>query len=168
MPSPLTLNAPIYLLRALTDCWSCGRSTEVYGIAASGVADDEGTPFDGDEPVLLRHITELPIGIIEAMAAQGAVLRRQASKTAGFSYLANQCGCGALIGDHYLSSEPGAPFFPTDEAGLSAVTVTELSPAGEHDACADYSMGVVADLLEKHGAASCVAKAKKVTRARQR
>lgn len=169
MSSAITLHAPIYLLRAMTDCWSCSRPTEVYALAATRVDDDEGTPFDEDEPVLLKRITALPVEITEAMAAQGAVLHLQSSKTAEMAYLANRCSCSALIGDHYLSSEPGAPFFPTGDAGVSAVTLIELSSNGSFCASAEYSMGAVADFLGNRGAASSnVAKTKQVTRAKRR
>ena len=147
MSSAITLHAPIYLLRAMTDCWSCGRSTEVYAIAATRVDDEEGAPFDEDEPVLLRRITELPVEITEAMAAHGAVLHLQSSKTAEMAYLANRCSCGALIGDHYLSSEPGGPFFPTAAAGVSAIHVSLLRRAGNVVVHAEYSMGTVAEIL---------------------
>jgi hypothetical protein len=149
MATTITLHAPIYLLRAMTDCWSCGRATEVFAIAATGVDDVEGTPFAHDEPVLLHRITELPIEITEAIAAHGAVLRLQDSKTAGMRYLANQCTCGALIGDHYLSSEPGGTFFPIDAAGVSAVTAAPLPINGSIDVSAQYGAGVVALMLER-------------------
>ena len=169
MSDNITLHAPLYLLRAVTDCWSCGRATEVYAIAATRVDDEEGAPFGGDEPVLLRNITQLPAEITEAMAAHGAVLHLQSSKTAEMAYLANRCSCGALIGDHYLSSEPGGPFFPTDIAGVSAVTLIELSSNGSFCARAEYSMGAVADFLGNRGATSSnVARTKQVARARRR
>jgi DNA-directed RNA polymerase subunit N (RpoN/RPB10) len=148
MAATITLHAPIYLLSTATNCWSCGRVTAVYAVAAARVDDDEGTPCDDDEPVLLHRITELPVEITDAMAAHGGVLRLQASKTAGMAYLANQCSCGALIGDHYLSSEPGGPFFPIDAAGVAAITATLLPCSGSFNACAEYSMGGVGEMLE--------------------
>ena len=34
--------------------------------------------------------------------------------------MGNVCECGALQGDHYLG-EPGAAFFPLDDAGVEAI-----------------------------------------------
>ena len=49
----------------------------------------------------------------------------------GSKYFANTCpNCGSLSGDFYLHSEPGAPFFPTDEQEASHLYLTDTPIKG--------------------------------------
>jgi hypothetical protein len=71
-----------------------------------------------------------------------------ASATAGFTYLANVCACGALQGDYYLT-QPSAPFFPLDEAGMGLIGVEWIEMPIE--AIADVSLSSWTDLIiERH------------------
>src|SRR5262245_22175511 len=64
------------------------------------------------------------------------------SKTIGQQYFASTCPkCGVLSGDFHLHSEPGAPFFPTDEHEAAALYMTELPVPGRMHARASMSMG---------------------------
>jgi hypothetical protein len=107
-------------------CWSCFRPTRVgrlvIGPSAAGT-QDEGDGFDG-EPFEITYITSINPEAILAVKARAPWMTWLASNTTGSTYLGNGCEhCGALQGEHFLS-EPGGPFFPLDDAGKEAISLT--------------------------------------------
>jgi hypothetical protein len=78
------------------------------------------------------------------VSTQGRVptFKLKFSKTIGQKYFASTCPkCGVLSGDFHLHSEPGAPFFPTDEHEAASLYMTELPVPGRMHARASMSMG---------------------------
>jgi hypothetical protein len=73
----------------------------------------EGT---AGEICILSEITGLPEAVLAYIQGRVPTFKLKFSKTIGLKYFASTClKCGVLSGDFHLHSEPGAPFFPTDE-----------------------------------------------------
>lgn len=72
--------------------------------------DDDGEWVAIDEREAVDEATRW------AWTARAPQIQPAASKTAGLTYLANVCACGALQGEWYLT-EPDGPFFPLDDTG---------------------------------------------------
>lgn len=72
------------------------------------------------ESALLVYVEDLDGNARDRWSAHAPQIQTVASKTAGLTYLGNVCSCGAFQGDWYLT-KPGAPFFPLDDAGVSAI-----------------------------------------------
>ncbi len=69
---------------------------------------------------ILSGIERIPREIAEYIQKRVPTFKVKYSKTVRGSYYANTCPkCGMLSGDFHLHSEPGAPFFPTDDKAAS-------------------------------------------------
>ncbi len=111
------------ILTASIDCHACGAATPVAGVLVPSFEErDEGDWITCEDSALLRYIEALDAGSARALLERLPWVRLADSKTAGMRYLASVCDCGALQGDFYLT-EPGAPFFPLDDAGIDAIAV---------------------------------------------
>ena len=76
---------------------------------------------------ILSDITELPEEVLGYIQNRVPSFKLKYSQTVGRKYYANTCPeCGSLSGDFFLHSEPGAPFFPTDEQEASLLYMTEI------------------------------------------
>lgn len=96
-------------------------------ISAAGASLEEREEDDLEwtavsESALLVCVEELDENTRDRWSAHAPQIEAVASKTAGLTYLGNVCSCGAFQGDWYLT-KPGAPFFPLDDAGVSAIDV---------------------------------------------
>jgi len=68
---------------------------------------------------------------------------------AGKKYFANTCPkCGVMSGDFFLHSEPGAPFFPTEEEEAKSLYMTEIPLSGSITAKASLCLGTGDLILE--------------------
>lgn len=134
-----TFAAPFYLLRGEEDCWKCGTTCRVVGLAAGA-----------ENPYVLSNIKEMPEAFLLAIEAVHPQFEKRQSYTAGSAYYMNTCPCGAHFGDFYLFSEPGGPFFPTTKEEAAGLEVIELPIEGEHVfACSPgYGTG---DIILLHG-----------------
>lgn len=77
---------------------------------------------NADESALLTYVEVVDEATRTAWIARAPQIVPAASKTAGLTYLANVCACGALQGDWYLT-QPNGPFFPLDDADIDAIDV---------------------------------------------
>ena len=108
----------------------------VVALLAPKIEDTEG------EICILSGITELPEIALAYIQRRVPTFKRKFSKTIGQKYFANTCPqCGVLSGDFHLHSEPGAPFFPTDEHEAGSLYMTELPVTGQIHGRASVSMG---------------------------
>lgn len=119
----ITIKAAQYsIMRGREVCWSCGRSTDVFGFYLSlceelWEEDEECGPCWS-----IRHeatacfITFLGSGPAQQIiTVSGGKYRNDFSKTTNNRYWMNHCQwCDAKLGDHYLFCEPGGPFLPTE------------------------------------------------------
>ena len=119
--SNLTVSPPIYMVGRKIGCWRCGKRMPVIALIAPEV---EGTEH---EVCLLSEIVELPKDIIAYIQKRVPTFQFRYSKTMRGKYYANTCpSCGMLSGDFFLTSEPGAPFFPTCQEEAECLYLTEL------------------------------------------
>ena len=93
----------------------------VVALLAPNVEDTDG------EICILSDMVGLPKHVLDYVQKRVPTFKLRFSKTVGSSYYANTCpGCGVISGDFFLHSEPGAPFFPTDEEEASSLYLTEI------------------------------------------
>ena len=119
--------APFYLVEAPGDCWRCGAVDMVIAFAAAG------SEMDGEsymETVMFAYIEAVPTRLARYLRQFHPRYYKSFSKTAKSHYWMNHCRCGAPLGDFFLHSEPGAPFFPTSEADCEEMTLTALKGSG--------------------------------------
>jgi hypothetical protein len=134
-----TFSAPFYLFRASEDCWKCGSSCRVVGLASGD-----------DEPFVLSDIRSMPEEFLFAIIAAQPNYELRHSRMAETDYYMNTCSCGAHFGDFYLFCEPGGAFFPTEKDEAAGVEVIELPIHGEHSIDCSPGMGT-GGLILKHG-----------------
>ena len=132
----LTIDPPIYLVGKMYSCWRCGAKMPVVSILAPKVQDAD------EEICILSEITQLPDFVLGYIQGRVPTFKLKFSKTIEQKYFANTCPkCGMLSGDFYLHSEPGAPFFPTDEREAASLYMTEIPLSGQIHARASIEAG---------------------------
>ena len=140
----LKLLPPIYLVGLKIDCWRCQCRTPVVAILAPKI---EGTE---NQVCILSDIVGLPKDILNYIQTRVPTFKLKYSKTVGSRYYANTCpSCGSLSGDFFLHSEPGAPFFPTDEQDASLLYLTEIPAVGPMLVQSGFHMGT-GELILSH------------------
>jgi hypothetical protein len=118
----LQLDPPLHLVTGEIGCWRCGAVMPVVAILCENA---EGPEDIG--PYILSNTAELPHVLITFVQRRCPTYRLTYSKTVGGKYYANNCPkCGVISGDFYLHSEPGGPFFPTDQDEASSLTVETI------------------------------------------
>ena len=140
----LKIAAPLYLIASQEPCWRCGQPQKVVALAASNVDGGEGflAPAELFAPLLLSNIEEMPAPVFEAIRALHPRYQKHFSRTAGQTYFANLCECGANFGDYYLYSEPGGVFFPETDEAAARMTIQTLPLDGDFELTATYAQGV--------------------------
>ena len=149
----LAAHTPLYLLAGETSCWKCGSDQVVIALAVADAQDEDGWinadhSEEDPEPILLCDITAMPDDVAAYLRAEHPRFGMRFSKTAGHSYYANTCKCGAIFGEFYLSAEPGAVFFPTTRKEAARVRVAQLPFAGTLEFSASYSLGSITMIFE--------------------
>ena len=133
----LKILPPLYLVGMKINCWQCQHRMPVAALLAPNV---EGTD---NEVCILSDIVGLPKDILDYVQARVPSFKLKYSKTVGSRYYANTCpSCGSLSGDFYLHSEPGAPFFPTDEQEASVLYLTEIPTVGPVQVQSGFHVGI--------------------------
>lgn len=148
----ITVTTPIYLVTSWESCWQCGESEAVIALATTSVIDDDDDDYDqegDDEPYLLMNVREMPEEVVRTVQERHPRFQKCASKTAGFTYYANHCECGANFGDFFLHSKPGHAFFPMSDEAAARITVLELPFKGKLKFFAEWSQGTASEILEK-------------------
>lgn len=116
----IVAHPPFLLAHSEATCWKCGSRVRVHAMICSNITEDEDVPlFEG--PYFLTHIESFPTAVLDVVLPLCNGLRYVPSHTAGFSYYANTCSCGANFGDHYLFSEPEGAFFPTSPTAAGII-----------------------------------------------
>ena len=125
-------------------CWKCSERMPAVALMAPNVEGMDG------EVCILTDIVGLPDNVLEYLKRRVPTFRFRYSKIVGSKYYANTCpSCGMLSGDFFLHSEPGGPFFPTDEEGAARLYLTEIPIKSTVFVQAGYHMGT-GDLILKH------------------
>ncbi|TVO69712.1 hypothetical protein [Sedimenticola selenatireducens] len=138
---------PLYLMGRKINCWRCDAKTSVVGILAPAVDypeefKDPEYPDDEEEPLIFVSIDHIPATILSFIQALVPGYKLQDSRTAGHEYYGNSCrACGALIGDHYIHSEPGGAFFPTNAEEAQRIYLTEIPLLEADEISAELSIG---------------------------
>ena len=118
----LLISPPMHLVTGHWDCWRCGSDMTVVALLCENADESEMGPF------ILSSTATLPSDVVDFVQRRCPTFRLTFSKTIGAKYFANNCPrCGVISGDFYLHSEPGAPFFPTEEDDARSLTL-ELIP----------------------------------------
>lgn len=114
------------ILTSRTICHACNQPLAVSALLVPAHFERE----DGDDPWLavdetarLVYVETVDDATRSLLSARAPQIMPRASRTAGLTYWANVCACGALQGDWYLG-EPGGPFFPLDDTGIAAIDVS--------------------------------------------
>lgn len=133
------------VLKATAKCHACHADTRVSALMVPAFQEFDGEEWRAqDDSALLIYVEGVDASSWKVWNDLAPWVRLAPSKTAGITYLANVCLCGALQGDFYLI-EPGAPFFPLDDAGLAAIEVEWVETPIE--ASADTSQSSWTDQL---------------------
>jgi hypothetical protein len=140
----LVISPPLYLVGKKINCWKCGHLMPAVALVAPHVDDTE------DEICILSDIASLPREVFDYLKQRVPTFKLTYSKTTGTKYFGNTCpNCGMLSGDFYLHSEPGAPFFPTDENEAASLYLTEIPIPGKVRVKAGCHMGT-GDMIVNH------------------
>ena len=116
------LDLPIHLVTGDWGCWRCGESMTVAAILCENVGSSDVGPY------ILTNTVELPTTVIAFIQKRCPTYRLKYSRTVDRKYFANNCPkCGMISGDFYLHSEPGGPFFPTNQEEASALTIETIT-----------------------------------------
>jgi uncharacterized Fe-S cluster protein YjdI len=108
---------------ARIECHGCHAETPVTALLVPAYSEFDGEGWTAqDDSALLRHVQAVDGRTLLAWTQRAPWVRPLASTTAGLTYLANVCACGALQGDYYLAEQDG-PFFPQSAAGIAAIDV---------------------------------------------
>lgn len=142
---PIQIGTPLYLITSSEHCWRCKLPQSVIALATRSLRDGDMDMLvestEDEEPFILTNITDMPESIFQHLTTVHPSYRQHPSRTAGQTYYANMCECGANFGDFYLHSEPGGAFFPMSEEQAAEMTVTALPFEGVFDFHCGYSQG---------------------------
>ena len=125
-------------------CPHCGRSTRVVALvlpANHEALDTESQELDVWQPgganAILFYVWGLPEAVQGRLLRLSPTFRLAYSEATAGAYWANHCKhCGALLSDHDLHCEPGAPFMPDSESAAARIQVFE-----EHEPFAAAAAG---------------------------
>ena len=121
----LKIFPPLCLVGMKINCWKCQNRMAAVALLKPV---NEGT---NHEVCILSDIVDLPEHVLAYIQKRVQTFKFKYSKTVGSKYFANTCpSCGVISGDFFLLSEPGAPFFPTDEEEASLLYQTEIPLEG--------------------------------------
>lgn len=113
-------------------------------VLAPHIDDTEG------QVCILTDIGSMPAEIMNYIQNRVPTYKLKFSKTVGHKYFANtRPKCGMLSGNFYLHSEPGAPFFPTDEKEAKLLYMTKIPINGPVNIEASLHVGT-GELISKN------------------
>lgn len=154
-PNALLCGA-VYLLQATGECYSCKRSTPMFGVMALPPMQEAGDEAPGDEDsCILREITNMPAKLASSIQKIcGGLFRMDHSHTADLTYWMNHCEhCDAKQGDFFVHG-PSGPFWPYDEAQMDEIQGTRIEgPFRFEEPNISYSGAMVAWRNRKNGVA---------------
>jgi hypothetical protein len=137
MSNSLKIRPPVYMIGMKIHCWRCQSRMPVIAILAPHIEDTE------NQIGILSEIESLPDDVIKYIQHRVPTYKLKYSKTLEHKYFANTCPkCRVISGDFYLNSEPGAPFFPTDEKEANELYLTEIPIDSQITVQASVNFGV--------------------------
>ena len=120
---------PLYVLRTVAYCPSCGTPGHVFTLGCSAFRD-----ADWDEEVedffFLQYIESLPEPVLKLLTKNCPGYFPDREEPAGTPYLMNHCPCGAKLDTDYLHGDVGAAFWPDTPEGYGHFELF-LLPVGE-------------------------------------
>lgn len=115
------ISPPLYMIGLKLPCWRCDARMSVIALLASNVEDAPG------ETCILSDVVDIPNNILSFIQKRVPTYKLRYSKTVKQTYFANTCPkCGVIYGEWFLSDEPGAPFFPTDDEEAKSLYIKEI------------------------------------------
>lgn len=141
----LKLLPPLFMIGKKIACWKCEGKMTVVALLAPNIVDVE----EENEAIVLSDVVELPQPILQYIQSRVPTYKYRYSKTVGGKYFANTCpSCGVISGDFFMHSEPGGPFFPTNEEEAKSLYITEVPLNGPVSIKAGYHIGTGEMILE--------------------
>jgi hypothetical protein len=154
MEDHVEVTGTVFLLIGQHICWKCRSRQEVVALAAQElklldpIVEEEKSDKD---LVILSEIEEMPQALASYIQDRHPRYAKRFSRTAELSYFANSCECGALLGDHYMHSEPGGAFFPESEEDAATIRIVVLPFEPPIYVKSSYHQGSVGSLILEHG-----------------
>ena len=151
MENAVIVEGSLYLLTAQYVCWKCRADQRVVALATQQLKD-ESSPVENtnDDLVILSDIVQMPAEVFSYLKERNPGFEARYSNTAGYTYFANTCDCGALFGDFYLHSEPGGAFFPETEADAAKITLSPIPLKAPHQFNCTCHYGSVGEMILSH------------------
>ncbi len=105
---------------------------------------------DAEEQVcILSEVESKPNEVTHYIQSRVPSFKLRYSKTTAQRYFVNTCPkCGVLSGDFFFHSEPGAPFFPTDEEEAKQLYITKIPISKPVEIQASLNIGIGELILE--------------------
>ena len=117
---------PLYLVGKKIYCWKCAARMPAVALLAQDFED-----ADEYGPCVFSNVEHIPASVLKYIQGRVPTFRLRYSKTVRANYFANTCPqCGVISGDFHLHSEPGGPFFPTEEDEAQSLYLTEIPLSG--------------------------------------
>jgi hypothetical protein len=139
----LRINPPLYLIGKVVHCWKCQAKMPAVAILAPHIEDTEA------QVCILSEVESMPNEVTHYIQSRVPSFKLKYSKTAAQKYFANTCPkCGILSGDFFFHSEPGAPFFPTDDEEAKQLYMTKIPISKPVEIKASLNIGVGELILE--------------------
>jgi hypothetical protein len=119
-------SSSFYVLHSITGCWRCERGSLVYALMLS----------NGSRVDVLRNVRRISREAYFLLKAEYPLYAVDFSKTQKAKVFMNHCAkCGAKLGDFFLHSHPGGPFWPINADEASELILrrftTPIEVAGE-------------------------------------
>jgi hypothetical protein len=139
----LKIHPPLYLIGKVVHCWKCEAKMPAVALLAPHIEDTE------EQVCILSEVEILPNEITHYIQSRVPSFKLKYSKTAAQRYFANTCPkCGILSGDFFFHSEPGAAFFPTENAEAKQLYMTKIPISKPIEIKASLNIGVGELILE--------------------
>ena len=122
----LSISGPFELLSTSTDCYRCGKTSQIGAISV-GRLKDMGEDEWYEEPFILMHMKFIPMALVPEIQKANKGFALKFSKQLGAKAWMNHCDhCNAHFGDFFLTAEPGGPFYPSSEYDTDHITRRSL------------------------------------------
>lgn len=130
----MSLIHPVFVMKNHYKCWECKGISGVYGIAASGVYEDDNNEDAGyDDFLTLSNVSDLNENLAKLISLITSNFKIKCSSVDGNESYVNHCQhCGIEFDDHVLHSHPSYAFFPVSEDEGSLITLFQLPDDREY------------------------------------
>lgn len=142
----MKIGSPIFIVESHACCWFCHSEERVIALATSWVDEEKGdeglNTYIEDQScfVLLTYLQKIPEIWGAWLEKHEPDFQPHFSQSAGLTYYANICRCGANFGDHFLHGMDG-PFSPMEKAQAKGITLVQTPFEGEFEVECLWAIG---------------------------